>query len=128
MGNKFCKILPPCVNIQNHVCNVLNDCRCIGRHCGEPIYGVCVFRIHNLDALTKKLDELNINDTERRNLELFLTNKEKIGEIKDEDFTKQGELGSGNGGVVLKVFHKPSGFIMARKVLRVNRMVVCQAR
>ncbi|KAF6030347.1 MAP2K1 [Bugula neritina] len=88
---------------------------------GEP-------KIHNLDALTKKLDELNINDTERRNLELFLTNKEKIGEIKDEDFTKQGELGSGNGGVVLKVFHKPSGFIMARKVLCVNRMGVCGSR
>ena len=76
-----------------------------------------LFRIHNLADLTKKLDELNINDTERRNLELFLTNKQKIEkELKDEDFTKQGELGSGNGGVVLKVFHTPSGFIMARKV------------
>lgn len=76
-----------------------------------------VYRIHNLEDLTKKLDELNIDDKERRNLELFLTNKQKIvRELKDEEFTKEGELGSGNGGVVLKVFHRPSGFIMARKV------------
>jgi len=82
-------------------------------------------RIHNLDALTKKLDELNINDTERKNLEIFLTNKHKIGELKDEDFTKQGELGAGNGGVVLKVFHNPSGLVMARKVSRRVEVVCC---
>ena len=57
-----------------------------------------------------------MNDTERKNLEQFLTNKEQIGELNAEDFNKRGELGSGNGGVVLKVFHQPTGFIMARKV------------
>ncbi|XP_067927919.1 dual specificity mitogen-activated protein kinase kinase 2-like [Watersipora subatra] len=78
-------------------------------------------KIHNLEDLTKKLDELNINDTERRNLELFLTNKQQIArELKDEDFSKEGELGSGNGGVVLKVFHRPSGFIMARKLIHLE--------
>ena len=34
-----------------------------------------------------------------------------------DDFEKQGELGAGNGGVVNKEKHKPSGLIMARKVL-----------
>lgn len=69
-----------------------------------------------MDALNKKLDELNINDTERKSLAQFLSNKQKIGELRHEDFTKQGELGSGNGGVVLKVFHKSSAIVMARKV------------
>lgn len=78
------------------------------------IYASC--RTHNLEDLSKKLDELNINDTERKNLEQFLTNKQQIGELKDEDFNKEGELGSGNGGVVVKEFHRPTGFIMARKV------------
>ena len=36
--------------------------------------------------------------------------------MKDEDFEKLFELGAGNGGVVAKVRHKPSGTIMARKV------------
>lgn len=75
-----------------------------------------LYRTQNLEELSKKLDELNMNDTERKNLELFLTNKQQIGELNPEDFNKQGELGSGNGGVVLKVFHRPTGFIMARKV------------
>ena len=39
-----------------------------------------------------------------------------MGELKDDDFEKICELGAGNGGVVFKVSHKPSGLIMARKV------------
>lgn len=46
--------------------------------------------------------------------------KQKLGgELIDEDFEKLGELGVGNGGVVAKVLHKPSGLIMARKVSKV---------
>ena len=33
-----------------------------------------------------------------------------------EDFQDQGELGEGNGGVVMKVVHLPSGLVMAKKV------------
>ena len=39
-----------------------------------------------------------------------------MGEFTSDEFEKISELGSGNGGVVLKVKHKPSGVIMARKV------------
>lgn len=39
-----------------------------------------------------------------------------MGELKDEDFEPICELGAGNGGVVNKVRHKPSGLVMARKV------------
>lgn len=50
-------------------------------------------------------------------MEFFLCQKEKIGgELSDDDFEKLGELGAGNGGVVMKVRHKSSGLIMARKV------------
>jgi len=56
-------------------------------------------------------------------MELFLCQKEKIGgELSDADFEKMkdGELGAGNGGVVMKVKHKSSGLIMARKVIELN--------
>lgn len=40
-----------------------------------------------------------------------------MGELTSDDhFEKLGELGAGNGGVVVKVLHKPSSLIMARKV------------
>jgi serine/threonine protein kinase len=38
------------------------------------------------------------------------------GELNGDDLEKLSELGCGNGGVVMKVRHKPSGIIMARKV------------
>lgn len=46
----------------------------------------------------------------------FLSQKQKVGELCEDDFEKIGELGAGNGGVVTKVLHKLSGLIMARKV------------
>lgn len=61
-----------------------------------------------------------MDDEQRKRMELFLCQKEKIGgELSDADFEKMkdGELGAGNGGVVMKVKHKSSGLIMARKVL-----------
>ena len=70
----------------------------------------------NVEALTKKLAELEMNDEQRARLEQFLTQKQLVGEMATEDFEKLGELGSGNGGVVWKVKHKPTNLIMARKV------------
>ena len=70
----------------------------------------------NLEALQMKLKELDIDDQQRERLELFLTQKQKVGELVEEDFEKLGELGAGNGGVVTKVRHKPTALIMARKV------------
>ena len=57
-----------------------------------------------------------MNDTEKKRLETFLCQKTMIGELTDDDLEKLGELGAGNGGVVMKVRHKKSGYIMARKV------------
>ncbi|MBN3271394.1 MP2K2 kinase, partial [Polyodon spathula] len=70
----------------------------------------------NLEALQKKLEELDLDEQQKKRLEAFLTQKAKVGELKDDDFHRICELGAGNGGVVTKVRHKPSGLVMARKV------------
>ncbi|KAI8489211.1 dual specificity mitogen-activated protein kinase kinase 1-like isoform X1 [Branchiostoma floridae x Branchiostoma belcheri] len=74
----------------------------------------------NYDALQKKLEELELDDQQRKRLEAFLTQKEQVGELNAEDLEKLGELGAGNGGVVTKVKHKPSGLIMARKLIHLE--------
>ncbi|EZA47802.1 Dual specificity mitogen-activated protein kinase kinase dSOR1 [Ooceraea biroi] len=71
----------------------------------------------SIDAIQERLEELEMDDEQRKRLESFLGQKEKVGELCDEDFEKLGELGAGNGGVVMKVRHKKYGLIMARKVL-----------
>ena len=70
----------------------------------------------NLEALVKKLNELNLDDEQRDRLERFLTQKQKVGELTADDFDKISELGAGNGGVVWSVRHRPSSLTMARKV------------
>lgn len=70
----------------------------------------------NLVDLQKKLEELELDEQQKKRLEAFLTQKAKVGELKDDDFERLSELGAGNGGVVTKVQHRPSGLIMARKV------------
>lgn len=61
-----------------------------------------------------------MDDTARKRIKVFLSQKEKIGDITDEDLEKLGELGSGNGGVVLKVRHIPTSLIMARKLIHLE--------
>ncbi|CAL8312280.1 dual specificity mitogen-activated protein kinase kinase 2b [Gadus morhua] len=74
----------------------------------------------NLESLQKKLEELDLDDQQKKRLEAFLTQKAKVGELKDDDFHRICELGAGNGGVVNKVCHKPSGYIMARKLIHLE--------
>ncbi|XP_025078135.1 dual specificity mitogen-activated protein kinase kinase 1-like isoform X2 [Pomacea canaliculata] len=74
----------------------------------------------SLEALQQKLKELDIDDQQRERLEEFLSQKQKVGELLEEDFEKLGELGAGNGGVVTKVLHKPTGLIMARKLIHLE--------
>ncbi|KAJ8419077.1 hypothetical protein AAFF_G00005760 [Aldrovandia affinis] len=74
----------------------------------------------NLEALQKKLGELDLDEQQRKRLEAFLTQKAKVGELKDDDFHRICELGAGNGGVVNKVRHKPSGLVMARKLIHLE--------
>lgn len=77
---------------------------------------VLYFLRANLEALKRILTELDLDEQQKKSLEAFLTQKAKVGELKDDDFQRICELGAGNGGVVNKECHKPSGTIMARKV------------
>uniref|UniRef100_A0A667XJS9 Dual specificity mitogen-activated protein kinase kinase 2 n=1 Tax=Myripristis murdjan TaxID=586833 RepID=A0A667XJS9_9TELE len=74
----------------------------------------------NLEALQKKLGELDLDEQQRKRLEAFLTQKAQVGELKDDDFHPICELGAGNGGVVNKVRHKPSSLVMARKLIHLE--------
>jgi len=79
----------------------------------------------NLEALQRKLGELDLDEQQRKRLEAFLTQKAQVGELKDEDFEPICELGAGNGGVVHKVRHKPSRLVMARKVSHLRTLCTC---
>lgn len=74
----------------------------------------------NVDGLTENLDQLKMDDKALKRIEDFLSQKEKIGELSEEDLEKLGELGSGNGGVVMKVRHIPTQLIMARKLIHLE--------
>ena len=72
-----------------------------------------------IDTLSKALSDMAITGEQKTNMESFLSEKRSIvakGEMKEQHFLRMEELGFGNGGVVLKVQHKPTGIIMARKV------------
>ena len=69
----------------------------------------------------KKLETLDVEDMEeqqRRRLKQFLEQKVMVGDLTtEEQLEKLGDLGAGNGGVVTKVRHRPTGITMARKVI-----------
>lgn len=74
-----------------------------------------------IETLTNNLDKLNVQfDEPEDRIDAFLHQKEKIGELVEEDLEKLGELGSGNGGVVMKVRHKRTQLIMARKLIHLE--------
>lgn len=66
------------------------------------------------------MEELGLNENERYRIKRFCLKKELVGEIRDEDLEKLGELGKGNGGVVMKVRHSPTNLIMARKLIHLE--------
>lgn len=74
----------------------------------------------NLEALKRILEELDLDEQQKKRLEAFLTQKAKVGELRDDDFHRVCELGAGNGGVVTKECHKSSGIIMARKLIHLE--------
>ncbi|CAJ1072040.1 dual specificity mitogen-activated protein kinase kinase 2b [Xyrichtys novacula] len=74
----------------------------------------------NLESLKKILEELDLDEQQKKRLEAFLTQKAKVGELRDDDFQRVCELGAGNGGVVNKECHRPSGIIMARKLIHLE--------
>lgn len=76
-----------------------------------------------IDVVAKQLQAMDLNEEQRENMTKFLEDKRKIiqhGELKEGDFVRLTELGYGNGGVVLKVEHKPSHIIMARKMIMLD--------
>lgn len=70
--------------------------------------------------LTEALQLLDISATQKDKLEDFLRNREKIGDLTNDDLSVEGELGSGNGGVVLKVRHRKSNTAMAKKLIHLE--------
>ncbi|CAK9291396.1 unnamed protein product, partial [Gordionus sp. m RMFG-2023] len=74
----------------------------------------------NYEKLQKRLSELDLDDFERNRMELFFRQKSQLGELNAEDFENLGELGAGNGGVVTKALHKPTGTLMARKMIHLE--------
>ncbi|CAH8874963.1 unnamed protein product [Trichobilharzia szidati] len=63
----------------------------------------------------KQLEIQDLDDNQRRRLSAFVADKQKIGELRPEDFEKLSEIGKGNGGVVSRVRHTATGLIMAKK-------------
>ena len=62
-----------------------------------------------------------VDDKQRERLEVFIKQKEELGDLKgDDDFEKLSELGAGNGGVVHCVKHKSTGMIMAKKLIHLE--------
>ncbi|MBZ3879083.1 Dual specificity mitogen-activated protein kinase kinase 2 [Sciurus carolinensis] len=51
----------------------------------------------------QKLEKLELEEQQKKQLEAFLTQKAKAGELKEDDFERLSELGAGNGGMVTKV-------------------------
>jgi len=78
-----------------------------------------------INDLIPKMNVMVINevdDKQKQRLESFLRMKKELDELKAEDecYEKQTELGAGNGGVVDRVKHKPTGIILARKKIMVD--------
>ena len=63
----------------------------------------------------------DVDDEQRRRMELFFAQKRQLGELKsEEDFEKISELGAGNGGVVHCVRHISTGTVIAKKMIHLE--------
>ncbi|KNE71442.1 STE/STE7/MEK1 protein kinase [Allomyces macrogynus ATCC 38327] len=65
-----------------------------------------------VETLAAKLQQLAVTDD---------SNSTSSVALQSSDFDELGELGHGNGGTVKKVLHRPSGRVMARKNLFIDR-------
>jgi hypothetical protein len=78
--------------------------------------------------LSELVQMLDISATQKDRLEEFLKSREKIGDLTNDDLSVEGELGSGNGGVVLKVRHRKTGTVMAKKVKLLNTSFILKIK
>lgn len=77
----------------------------------------------DLPELEKQMEEVKIDEAQRKRLDDFIKQKQKVGLMDNAqkgDFMKTAELGAGNGGVVQLVRHKASGFEMALKLIHLE--------
>ncbi|XP_031635053.1 dual specificity mitogen-activated protein kinase kinase dSOR1-like [Contarinia nasturtii] len=70
---------------------------------------------NSIDTITQTLQQLDVEKPA-----LNRSQKEQMGEILDEDLETLAELGSGSGGVVIKVRHIPTQSTMARKKIHLE--------
>ncbi len=71
----------------------------------------------SVQQLSHMVQLLDITPKQKDKIQEFIKSREKIGDFTNEDLSIDGELGSGNGGVVLKVRHRKTGIDMAKKVI-----------
>ncbi|OQV17165.1 Dual specificity mitogen-activated protein kinase kinase 2 [Hypsibius exemplaris] len=64
--------------------------------------------------------ELELDAQQRKRLHSFLDLKQRMGDIHAEDLERLGELGTGSGGVVMRVRHRLTNQIMARKIIHLE--------
>lgn len=74
----------------------------------------------NVDALARKVANMDISECERKRMDQFFIQKKQVGDLKADDLENLGELGAGNGGVVTRVRHMRTGLIMARKLIHLE--------
>jgi mitogen-activated protein kinase kinase 1 len=74
----------------------------------------------SINELTNRVKSMDITDTQKDRTIQFLQTRSTIGDITNEDLSIEGELGSGNGGVVLKVRHRRTAIVMAKKLIRLE--------
>uniref|UniRef100_A0A914WXT5 mitogen-activated protein kinase kinase n=1 Tax=Plectus sambesii TaxID=2011161 RepID=A0A914WXT5_9BILA len=71
-------------------------------------------------TLDEHLKQLGLTEPQKQRMEEWMKEKQRISELSEDTLEKIGELGHGNGGVVSKVLHRPSGIIMARKLVHLE--------
>ena len=86
---------------------------------GAPVgnSGVAPLHIPSIEDLVIT----DVDDEQRKRMELFFAQKKQLGELKsEEDFEKISELGAGNGGVVHCVRHISTGTVIAKKMIHLE--------
>ena len=79
------------------------------------------FQVSDVSLQLGEIVLADLDEKQRERLEFFSKQKEELGDLKgDDDFEKLSELGAGNGGVVHCVKHKPTGLIMAKKMIHLE--------
>ena len=66
----------------------------------------------------RRIEQIEQPPNER--IEDFLNRRQMVGNLNPDDLEFLGDLGSGNGGHVTKVKHRPSNQVLARKVIRLE--------